>query len=223
MNNHFFHFTKYKNLESIKKYGLVPKIGFHAQALEISKKVFFVEGLDNLLILFDCWIHVCEKYPHIPGLFNLGAKVKGKNKISRSIINVYFFWTKINIFHRFVAYKYFDGFLKNYVLLHLDIKEEIDFSFDDVDQIKAKEYDKEYLIKAGYSLKYSDLESTNMDKWNLHTFSNHGIDSSKLKICYVEDSYKMSNILNYALQNISLDIEDVCPVLFDYLKSRKII
>ena len=62
-----------------------------------------------------------------------------------------------------------------------------------------------------------------MDKWNLHTFSNHGIDSSKLNICYVEDSYKMSNILNYALQNISLDIEDVCPVLFDYLKSRKII
>ena len=39
--------------------------------------------------------------------------------------------------------------------MHLDIKEEIDFSFDDVDQIKAKEYDKEYLIKAGYSLKYS--------------------------------------------------------------------
>lgn len=65
MNKNYFHFTKKKNLNSIKERGLIPKIGFHAQALEETKKVFFVEGLDNLLILFDCWINVCEKYPHI--------------------------------------------------------------------------------------------------------------------------------------------------------------
>ena len=50
-HHNFFHFTKEKNLKSIENKGLIPKIGYHAKALETTKKVFFVEGLDNLLIL----------------------------------------------------------------------------------------------------------------------------------------------------------------------------
>ncbi len=136
--SNYFHFTKESNINSIKKNGLLPKISFHAQCLEDTKKVFFVEGLDNLLILFDCWINVCGKYPLIPGVFNLGTKIKGKNKFSKSIINLYFKWCKINKFHKFVAYKYFDYFLKRYILLNIDIKEEKDFSFSDVDKLKQK-------------------------------------------------------------------------------------
>lgn len=111
INSNYFHFTKKNNIESIDKNGLIPKISFHAQSLEDTKKVFFVEGLDNLLILFDCWINVCEKYPHIPGAFNLGTKIRGKNKFSKSIINLYFKWTEINKLHKFVAYKYFASFV----------------------------------------------------------------------------------------------------------------
>ena len=48
----YFHFTNKKNLESIKEEGLIPKIGYHAISLERTKKVFFVQCLDNLLILF---------------------------------------------------------------------------------------------------------------------------------------------------------------------------
>lgn len=223
INTNFFHFTKQKNLESIQNKGLVPKIGFHAQALEMTKKVFFVEGLDNLLILFDCWIHVCSVYPLIPGLFNLGAKLMRYKWFPKSIVNVYFKYMKYNKIHKLIAYKYFDRFLKRYVLLNLNIQEGIDFNFDDIDQIKAKKYDRDYLVKGGYSLKYSDLESTKMDKWNLHTFSNHGIEPSKLRICYVNQSYAMIEILRYAIKNTNLEIENVCPVLFDYLKSRKLI
>lgn len=191
--------------------------------LKIQKKVFFVEGLDNLLILFDCWINVCEKYPHIPGAFNLGTKIRGKNRFSKFFINLYFKWTKINKIHKFVAYKYFDWFLKRYILLNIDIKEGVDFSFDDIDQIKEKGYDRDYLIKAGYSLKYSDLESIKMDKWNLHTFTEHGVSLDKIKICYADNSYKMLDILNYALNHTNLDIEVICPVLWKYLKSRKLV
>lgn len=36
-------------------------------------------------------------------------------------------------------------FLKKFVLLQLDIKQGIDFSFEDIDQIKNKNYRKEYL------------------------------------------------------------------------------
>ena len=60
-----------------------------------------------------------------------------------------------------------------------------------------------------------------MDKWNLHTFTEHGVSSDKIAICYVKNSYKMSDILAYALTNTSLDIKVICPVLYGYLKSRK--
>lgn len=223
INSNYFHFTRKSNLESIEKDGLLPKIFVHAKSLEDTKKVFFVEGLDNLLILFDCWIHICSKYPLIPGMFNLGTKLRGNNKFSKTLINIYFKWTEINLLHKFVTYKYFDCFLKRYILLNVDIKENIDFSFDDVDQIKAKKYDKNFLIKSGYSPKYSDLESIKMDKWNLHTFSNHGIESSKIKLCYINNSSKMLDILIFALKNTKLDIKDICPDLWKYLKSRKYI
>lgn len=223
INSNYFHFTKQSNLESIQNKGLLPKISFHAQSLEVTKKVFFVEGLDNLLILFDCWINVCKRYPLIPGMFNLGAKILKYKWFPKSIINAYFKYTEYNKIHKFIAYKYFDMFLKKYILLNLNIKEKIDFSFEDIDQIKAKGYDKEYLIQGGYSEIYSDLESTKMDKWNLHTFSNHGIKPSKLKICYINQSCKMMDILNYALSNTNLNIEKVCPVLWEYLKNRKFI
>lgn len=223
INSNYFHFTKQSNLQSIQNKGLLPKISFHAQSLEETKKVFFVQGLDNLLILFDCWINVCEKYPLIPGMFNLGTKIMKYKWFPKSIINAYFKYTEYNKIHTIIAYKYFDMFLKKYILLNLDIKKDIDFSFDDIDQIKEKGYHREYLIKGGYSPIYSDLETIKMDKWNLHTFSNHGVDNSKIKICYINESYKMVDILKYALDNTNLDVKEVCPVLWKYLKRRKYI
>ncbi|MCI8347806.1 MAG: hypothetical protein HFJ12_07725 [Bacilli bacterium] len=50
IQSNYFHFTKGNNINSIEKNGLLPKISFHAQSLEDTKKVFFVEGLDNLLV-----------------------------------------------------------------------------------------------------------------------------------------------------------------------------
>lgn len=222
IENNYFHFTKKKNLKSISKVGLVPKIGFHAQALELTKKVFFVEGLDNLLCLLDCWINVVEKYPLVPGLFNLGSWAIKYRWVSKKIVNGYFDYTEKNKLHRFVAYRYFDHFINKFTLLNIDIEENVDFCFNDTDQIKGKGYDKTYLIKAGYSKKYSDLKSIRMDRWNLHTFSNVGVDKSKIKQCYVNDSIDMLDILKFALKNTTLDIKKVCPVLYDYLKNRNI-
>lgn len=221
IKNNYFHFTRIKNLASIEEKGIIPKIGFHANALEDTKKVFFVEGLDNLLILFDCWINVCSKFPLIPGMFNLGAKVMQYDWFPECVINAYFSYTEKSKFHKLVAYKYFDRFLKRYTLLRLDLEENKDFRYDDVDQIKNKNYKREYLIRGGYSLKYSDLETNKMDKWNLHTLTDHGVDIDKIKLCHINDTIKMDDILKYALDNTTLDLEDVCPVLLEYLKIRK--
>lgn len=223
INSNFFHFTRKSNLKSIYDKGLLPKISFHAIGLEDTKKVFFVQGLDNLLILFDCWIHVCSKYPLIPGMFILGTKIMRYKWLPKSIINAYFKYTENNKLHTLVSYKYFDYFLKNYSLLNLNIKEGVDFSFNDIDQIKAKKYYKEYLIKGGYSLKYSNLETIKMDKWNLHTFTDHGVTKSKIKLCYINKSCKMIDILYFALKNTKIDLNDVCPDLYKYLTKRKYI
>lgn len=54
INSNYFHFTRRNNLKSIEENGLVPRKGKHAKYIEDHKKCFFVQGLDNLLILFDC-------------------------------------------------------------------------------------------------------------------------------------------------------------------------
>lgn len=223
IEKNYFHFTKDNNLKSIKKYGLIPKIGFHAQALELTKKVFFVEGLDNLLILLDCWINVIIVYPHIPGLYNIGAFFIKYNWVPEKLVNSYFNYASHNKFHKYVAYKYFDYFLERFLLLNIDLEENVDFCFNDTDQIKGKKYKKSYLIKAGYSKKYSDLKSIRMDKWNLHTFSNIGVDKKKIKLCYVNESSKMFDIVNFALKNTTMDIKKICPVLYGYLENRNLI
>lgn len=63
LDSNYFHFTWKDNIESIEKSGLLPKKGKHAKYIEETEKVFFVQGLDNLLILFDCWINVYKKVP----------------------------------------------------------------------------------------------------------------------------------------------------------------
>ncbi len=68
------------------------------------------------------------------------------------------------------------------------------------------------MIKAGYSLKYSNLESKKMDKWNLHTFKGHSVSTDKIKLCYVDNSCKMLDVLNYAISNKKMDFKDICPV-----------
>lgn len=71
---------------------------------------------------------------------------------------------------------------------------------------------------------YSDLKLNKMDKWNFHPFSNRRIDSSKLKMCFVNNTCDMIDILLYALSNTKIDnLEKVCPILYDYLKNRKYI
>ncbi len=223
INFNYFHFTKIKNIESIQKKGLLPKISFHAQALEKTKKIFFVEGLDNLLILFDCWIHVCSVYPLIPGLFNLGTIVMKYKYFPKILIKGYFKYTKINKIHKVVAYNYFDRFLRTHTLLNLDIIEGLDFDYNDIDEIKSKGYDKEYLILGGYNPKYSDLESNRMNKWNLHTFTNKTISPDKIKLCSINKSSNLIDILNYALKYSNLDLKEICPELYVYLNSRNMI
>lgn len=217
MHQYYFHFTQKENLKSIEKKGLIPKVGHNARWIEKSKKIFFVEGLDNFLILFDCWINCYKKIPVIPLIYNLGANLLNHKWFPKWIADGYFKFVDKRKWRKKRAYKMFDNLLESCVLLKLDLEEEIDFSKNDKDEIKTKGYYKEHLIIIGYLELYSDVNSTSMDKWNMHTLSNHRVDSSKIQLCLLNDSYKLKEIFHYILENTSLDIEKICPHLFEYL------
>ena len=226
IKNNYFHFTKKVNLENIKNNGLIPKRGAHAQFLEQTDKVFFVEGLDNLLVLFDCWINVYKRIPLFPDSFKLygAASYAMRSKwFPMFIVDVFFSLTKHSKIHKRRAYKIFDKLLDECILLNLDIKEDEDFILDDIDEIKSRGFRTRHLITLGYSLKYSDMESNIMDRWNMHTISGHGVLPSKIKICLLDYSTNIKDILIFALNNTSIDLSDICPVLYDYLISRKYI
>lgn len=60
-----------------------------------------------------------------------------------------------------------------------------------------------------------------MDKWNLHTLSNRGVGADKLKLCYINNSTSIADIVDYILENTKLNLKDTCPNLYDYLNSKK--
>lgn len=220
MNQNYFHFTSENNLHSIKEKGLIPQIGKNAKFLEITKKVFFVEGLDNLLILFDCWINCYYYIPRIPYIYSLGTLFIRQKWFPTFIADAYFGVLKKTKIHKRRAYKMFDKVLSESVLLKLDLKENIDFKYDDIDEIKSRDYKRKHLELMGYSNRYSSLNNNCMDKWNMHCISNHIIKNDKIKLCYLNNSYKLEDIFNYVIKQTNLKLEDTCPILYDYLFSH---
>lgn len=222
INSNYFHFTKKSNLDSIEKKGLIPKIGKHAKYLEKTKKIFFVEGLDNLLILFDCWINIWYYMPSIPFIYTLGANFLRQKWFPQVIADAYFEVLKKTKIHKKRAFKVFDQLLDESVLLNLDLKENIDFKYDDNDEIKLRGYKRRHLELMGYSDKYSSLDNITVDKWNMHTFTNHKIESEKIKLCTLEnDSCNLREIFNYCIKNTKIDIKNICPILYKYLNNSK--
>lgn len=200
---------------------LLKSIFMRLPYIEKTKKVFFVEGLDNLLILFDCWINCLYYIPVIPFIYKLGAFFLRHKWFPNVIGDSYFKVLKVSKLHQKRAFKMIDKMLDNGVLLNLKLKDNIDFKYDDKDEIKCRGYIKRHLEICGYSEKYSDLNTNIMDKWNMHTFSNHIIDSKKIELCCLDNgSSNLKDIFKYCLENTKIDIKNICPELCAYLKYK---
>ena len=218
---HYFHFTSKSNLNSIEKYGLIPKISKHAKYLEKTKKVFFVEGLDNLLVLFDCWINVYFYMPKIPFIYTLGSHFLRQRWFPQIISDCYFGILKRTKIHTKRAFKVFEKLLNESILLHLDLEEKIDFRYDDVDEIKTRNYKKRHLELMGYSPNYSSLENNVMDEWNMHCLPNHVVSKNKIRLCFINNSYELKDIFMFAIHHTKLNIKEICPALYGYLLFKK--
>ncbi len=170
-----------------------------------------------MLILFECWLTALYYIPAIPIIYKLGAFFL-KFKWFPSIIgDSYFKILKASKLQQKRAFKILDKTLKNGLLLKLDLEEDIDFSYNDKDEIKSKGYIKRHLEVCGYSEKYSDLNSNIMDRWNMHTFSNVIISPSKISLIKLDNSYNCLDILLWMIKNNKLDIKVLSPYLYEFL------
>ena len=203
LNKTLFHFAPKDNYEVINRDGFKAEIGQNAMNIEKNPKVFFAEGPINLLRIADVWIrwiswHVSQR------------KYFGKNNENWS--NEKFAQLKNDfasgdIFTDDVlgeTYKIFLDMCKNFEYYTFDLEEGVDFSFSDIDEVKAKHLHDGVLSFSPVFMRmygpYSDFTSIKTDRWNLHTFSNKGVSLDKISHV-VSDEYRQDfNMLDMILE-----------------------
>lgn len=214
-NKMFLHYTNLNNLSSIAKKGLEPNIGINAKIIEKSKKVFFSIGDKGALVIMDSWIKWLVAKPKSNFIYYIGAY----------LLKLRFF---PKIIHRFIithnqknknkykwAYKTLNKMLNNSIYLILDLEENIDFSFDDIDEIKSiSNIPKDYV--ANLYAYDSDVNDKKIEYWNMHTFSNKVIEKEKISILKYNDNYKADKILKCLIEDNMSYVKENCKLLYNY-------
>lgn len=220
IENTYFHFTDATRLKSIKETGLKSDIGEHSKGLDKKASVFFQLGMIPFIQGCDSWIKwvmhkmygEANKYGFYDGL--------PKNEIKSKQHE----WRKIFLSEEYLsdnerkekAFELIYNALKRKILLTLDLKPGIDFSFDDIDYNKQERLaEKEkgdiipYLYMKEMYGKYSEVDSTVMDKWNMHTY--FGIDIEPERLMQVADSEERTDLLH-----ILMEMCDRCKFYKDF-------
>lgn len=228
----FFHYTNKNNIESIDINGLLPKIGDSATGIEMSEKTFFAIGPKGVFSIFDSWIKwlMAKRLIDLPG--------------QKADIPFYRFCTfimRLPLIHYFVgpvvylvvrlefnfkpfkikSFKIMKDILDNSCFLLLDLEEEVDFSYKDIDEVKAQRFNRK-LLKTVYS-KQIKINSKKMDYWNMHTFSNKSISPNKISLLKLNNSYCCTDILVWMIHNTKLDLKVLSPYLCEFLDYYKLL
>jgi len=220
--NTFFHYTNIDNIESIFNFGLEPRIGKNSMAIEKSKKIFFTIGFDNTLILMDAWIKWLVLRPRSNFIYKCGAFFMTKSYFPKFIVdNIFKTWIKSDKRIKY-ACKKLNKILDNSVFLVLDLEENIDFKYDDIDEVKNQKFSRKQLR---YIYTYCDsVEDSKVEKWNMHTLSNKVIEKEKIKLLKINDSIKATDIIEYMRKKSNIKIKKELPFLdyyFELLDEQK--
>lgn len=211
----YLHYTNKNNLNDIMKNGLQPRKGINAKVIEKSKKTFFSMGYKGALVIMDSWIKWLIAKPKCNLIYWIGAyllKVKyfpkiihktiiSSNKKSNKKVN----W----------SYEKLKSILDNSVYLVLDLEENVDFSFSDIDEVKAYSHYPISYIQSLYAYD-SNVSDSKMEYWNMHTFSNKIISPSKISLLKYKTSYKASEIIKYLIEHNIEFVKNSCTTLYNY-------
>lgn len=193
-NKALFHFTDKRNISQIEELGLIPMIGNNSKGIEKTKKVFFSKGNIGFLRICDVWINWI-----IYG-YGMDDYLLSKSKIDsigiRKAIDEYKeifktgkIHTKENIER---AFEYMSIFMKQNVLLVLDITEKEQYKSDDIDEAKERANDPEFIEKmyCGYVSSFFEVE-----EFNMHTKSNTPVLNKQISLVVNENNDNALNIL----------------------------
>ncbi len=210
----FFHYTDKKNLDTIFENGLEPRIGENSLYVEKTPKIFFVEGEKGIITIMDVWLRwltsKCgtSKLVYCLGTFYMRTPFCIKN-IPDNIVK-----KKLkNIKKRNIVYKKMKNILDNSVFLILDLEENIDFSYNDIDEVKNTYYSS--FLKLLYPSD-SNLKDSKIEYWNMHTYSNKIIKAEKISLLKENDNYNANNILINIIERNIKYIHDNYEFLYEY-------
>lgn len=188
--NVFLHFTSTDALKSIEQEGLKPLIGANSYRLEKTPKVFFVQGFEHLLEIVDVWLK-WEYNNKMKALFRDTKDPIKKDYYNYMFNRGYDFFMDMQVLS--ATYKKVFQDFRNRTILVLNLKENEDFSFDDIDEVKVRNRRLRVNIKFVYGRhnpNFSDEKYTVMDRWNMHTFTNKGVEPHKILGAVVTEDKK---------------------------------
>ena len=193
--NSFFHFTHISNLDDIKKNGLKSTIGANAAGIENTPKVFFSVGEKGIIEIMEVWLRILiNKIYGSNDILNLYKSENEKEKQNRMSS-----WIEEFISHKYLddslkkelLFEYFYKYLKERVYLVLDIEEGKDYLLDDLDEYKVSLNEEknslDYLLAKEQYGPFSNFDSNQVDKWNMHTKINTSIDNNRIKQVITND------------------------------------
>ncbi len=219
-NNMFLHYTNINNLNSIIENGLQPRIGINSIIIEKEKKVFFSIGEKGALVIMDCWIKWLIAKPNVKIIYWIGAWLLKFKFVPKFLHNIIKSINNKSKNKKVKAYKNLKKILDNSIYLILDLKENVDFSFNDVDEIKKySNFPKKY-IQEMYAYN-SDINNPKMEYWNMHTYSNITIKPSKISLLKDGNNYSANIIIQKMAYNNIEFVKENCKLLYEYLKFFK--
>lgn len=222
----FFHYTNKNSIESIDQHGLLPKIGNSATGIEMTEKIFFAIGDKGVFSIFDSWIRwlIAKRLTDLPGEKADIPFYRFCTFLMRLPLIHYFIGVIVNCvvwlefrckIFKVKSFRIMKDILDQSCFLILDLKEEIDFSYKDIDEVKAQKFDRK-LLKTVYA-KQNKMGSKKMDYWNMHTFSNVVIPTDKITLLKLNDSYSCIDILLWMVKNTKIDLKTISPYLYEFL------
>ena len=214
INKTFFHYTNKNNLSTIIKNGLEPRIGKNSLYVEKSKKVFFSQGGNGVLTLMDVWLRwLTSKFGISNQIYCLGTFYMRMPLCIKCIPNYVVSKSLKSKNKRTKVFNQLKNILDNSVFLILDLEENVDFDYNDLDEVKETYY--ESFLKLLYP-SVSDLKDKKMEYWNMHTYSNKVIDSSKISVLKYKDEYSASKILKQLIDDNILYVKQNLDFLYEY-------
>lgn len=187
--NSLFHFTHNSNLENINSDGILPKIGENATGIERTEKTFFSKGELGVLKASEVWLRwlmnrifgVSDRL----GLYK-DESFEDRQKRLREWTHEFLEGNYLEDSNKKeVLFEYFYNYLKERTYLVLDIEENKDYFLADEDENKVNLVQMDNKITTDFAKvmygPFSNMETTTMDDWNMHTITGTTIPKERIK------------------------------------------